>query len=647
MNKILLVARTVCFLTLFVSSDALGSKPAVSPFAAEELPSRLNPHSHNLINPKTLPAFPFSDLQVESFAKTWATALSTQFAAIRAEDKPSEIPACGSDEAFRKQRAAYVFGRYREVLNFADQCGTQLSRQAFRYAALSAIGLSETAMAEGYLRQAVAGLKTFSNDDIGTLLLWASWRLDPVVLDLNVDWTAREKHLYFTVIRLSNRLGLPTDVSMVEYRAFLDSEFSSPGFSGFKRDLLFSLEARRMFYEDDSAAFDLINRYGPQAEDPTVWMRVAYRVLFATPSSPTKMFRHADTVYRATWPYLHARSPLPTEDNVYTYTEIYDRECKSALLQGNARIEFATLKERWRNASIATNDFRNGVQKLVAANPKKSDLLVTLSTFAHMDGDLSLARDLAWTAHQLCPYFNRAALILTSLSKEESLRAETDYLSLEKSKIEDVRLLTIPSEISTYMVNWKQLTKSAQENLIWSIRGWLGYVPDLVLKAQASYVKFPFELMHEVPTLSPMKDTRSGYERDNRLWDDMRGIGGPMIVSDYFEAPQAPYGAYNLLEHEMAHQLDFYFEKEQPAIFTCIEKLFVDATRRNVFVTSYAKLRYEYFAVASESFFIPINYPLRFGVQRKWYEVNDRNLFDLLAAVTAGPAAAAAHTCAL
>ena len=236
---------------------------------------------------------------------------------------------------------------------------------------------------------------------------------------------------------------------------------------------------------------------------------------------------------------------------------------------------------------------------------------------------------------------------MTGLSKEESLRAEADYAALEQSKNADVSRLKIPNEIATYMVNWKQLTKAAQENLVWSIRGWLGYVPDLVSKTQASYVKFPFELMHEVPTLSQMKDTRSGYERDNRLWDDMRGLGGAMIVSDYFEAPQAPYGSYNLLEHEMAHQLDFYFEKEHPAIFECIEKLFADATLRDVFVTSYARLRYEYFAVASESFFIPVGYPLRFGVQRKWYEANDKNIYDLLAAVTAGPQSAAMYSCAL
>jgi hypothetical protein len=637
-----IASRALLWICLIFSFPAAGS-----PLPVEGLPNRLNPHSHASEHEKALPAFPYSDSEVEGFAKNWANVFDAQFSLLRTEDAPSTNPACDSIQTFKKLRAAYVFGRYDEVLKYAAGCGSKLNRHASRYAALAAIGLSNTKVAEGYLQLAISGLKTFDDDDLGTLLLWASWRLDSSVLDLNPNWSAQKKRFYFAVILLSNRLGLPNGVSLPDYRKFIDMELASPSTGGFKRDILVSLEARRMFYEDDTAAFEFLNRFGPLIEDPTLWARVAYRVLFASPSTPSKIFRHADVVYRATWPYLHARSALPTEDNVFTYTEIYDRECKSSLTQGKARVDFFSLKEKWRTGALATADFRKSVQQLSVLFPNKSDLLVTLSTFAHMDGDLRGSRDIAWKAHQLCPYFNRAALILTGLTKEESLRAESDYVILEQQKIADVSLLKVPIEIATYMVNWKQLTTAAQENLVWSIRGWLGYVPDLVLKTQASYVKFPFELMHEVPFLSQMKDTRSGYERDNRLWDDMRGIGGPMIVSDYFEAPQAPFGAYNLLEHEMAHQLDFYFEKEQPAIFNCIEKLFSDATLRDVFVTSYARLRYEYFAVASESFFIPVGYPLRFGVQRNWYEANDKNLHDLLAAVTSGPKAAAAYSCAL
>ncbi len=639
------------FLAASPAQSQAFSRSPESPFSIEGLPSRLDPHFHARKNvkdiEKVLPPFPYTDREVKNYAKTWAVAFGTQYSSIQREDQASIQPRCDSNEAFTKLRAAHIFGRYEEVLSFARGCGSNLDRRAARYAALAAIGLSDTKQAEVYLFHATSGIKAFTNEDMGTLLLWASWRLDPAILDLNPAWTVQEKRLYFTVILLSNRLGLPGGISMGDYRKFIDAELSSPNLNGFKRDFLVSLEARRMFYEDDLGAFEFLNRFGPSFEDPTLWARTAYRILFASPAAPVEIFRNADIVYKALWPYLHPKSPLPTEDNVYTYTELYEHECKSVLSQGKVRSEFFASKENWRKGVMAAPDFRREVEALANLNPDKSDLLVALATFAHMDGDVARARQLAWKAHQLCPYFNRAALILTSLTKEESLRAEKDFALLEQSKNDDVSRLTVPSEISTYMLNWKQLTRSAQNNLVWSIRGWLGYIPDLVLKTQASYVKFPFELMHEVPTLDKMKDTRSGYERDNRLWDDMRGIGGPMIVSDYFEAPQAPYGAYNLLEHEMAHQLDFYFGNEQPAIFNCIEKLFADATRRDVFVTSYARLRYEYFAVASESFFIPTTYPLRFGVQRKWYEQNDKNLHDLLAAITAGPKAASAYACPL
>jgi hypothetical protein len=391
--QFLSVSSLICAGLIF-NSPASGS-----PLGVEDLPFRLNPHSHTLENEKSLPAFPYTDSQVERFAKVWATVLGSQFSAIRAEDSPSATPACDSIETFKKLRAAYVFGRYDEVLTYADGCGSQLNRYASRYAALAAIGLSKTKVAEGYLRQAIAGLKSFNNEDMGTLLLWASWRLDPSILDLNPGWTIQEKRFYFTVIQLSNRLGLQSGVSMTDYRKFVDNELASPGTSGFKRDLILSLEARRMFYEDDTAAFEFLNRLAPQIQDPTLWLRVAYRVLFASPSTPSKIFRHADTVYRATWPYLHARSPLPTEDNVYTYTEIYDRECKTSLTQGKARIEFFELKEKWRTGTLATADFRKSVQQLLILNPNKSDLLVALSTFSHMDGDLSGSRDLAWKAH--------------------------------------------------------------------------------------------------------------------------------------------------------------------------------------------------------------------------------------------------------
>lgn len=599
----------------------------------------LYPHQEPLTT-KTSTPFPYSENEIAFFSKKWGKLAADQYKALKIEEQ-NLTDQC-TKKPYHPLRAAYAFGRYEDIIHFAQKCPMDMDHRSFRVAALSAIQLAQHEAAENFFEMALKGAKFADSDEEATLLLWSAWLMDKNKLDLNPNWSAQDKKIRFSMILLSNGHALPDQTAMQDYLIFFKSEIERPEATLFYKNIILLFELKRMFYKQDTAAFALLDHHVADFEDPSSWSRLAFRTLFATPAP---MFRHSSNFYEQIIPFLHVRSPLPVEDNPYNYTEIYSQICKKQLSQGTARTEFFAAKESWRSGKISNLDFERKINLINQKNPDKADILTALASIAYMKNQRETARDLAWKAHRKCPYYNRASWILMSLNKEDLLRNERDYATLDHQKDIENQKYKVPNEISKYIINWQHIPDHDKDDLVWSIRGWLDYIPSLVQTQRTAYIKFPFELMSELPGLSEMKDTRVHYERDNRLWDDVRGMGGSMIVSDFFESPLAPFGAYNLLEHEMAHQMDDYFQEKIPTVRQCIDDLFKNAKTKNIFATGYARTRFEYFAVASESFFIPDNYPLRFGLKKEWYQKNDAGIYGLFNDILGEPESAYRHQC--
>ena len=584
--------------------------------------------------------FPYTAAQVNAFALNWSKELQRQYENIKLEGQQNQNATCEARESYLLLRSLYVFGEFEKATTFASACGARLYQSAASYAALAALGMANQELALGFYRLATRNPQIDPDIFKASLISWSNWKLDREILARNPSWSVVDRKMLYNGILVSQRLTFDPDVTLESYLKFYKGEFAKS--TGHYRALLFSLESRRKYYATEDDLYDLMQTMAPQFEDPTLWGRMAYRVLFATPAS---MFKKASLVYEATLPYLHPRASLPTEDNTKNYSELYETYCKENLLQGSAKSTFFDLKAQWRARSIQTADFIRQVNRLAEINPHKSDLLVAQATFAHMRGDFEQTKNLAWAAHQLCPFYNRAHWVLGSLMATDKYKSYPEYNELVQKMKKVVASLEVPSQISTYIINWNQLTADVQENLIWGLRLWIKFIPGMDQNDFRAYIKFPFEMMYEMPNLAEIKDDRVSYPRDNRLWDDTRGLGGQTIVSDYFESPESPYGNYNLLGHEMAHQVDDYMANFFQPAEKCLDKLFEGATARDVFVGAYSRIRAEYFAVASESYFIPVDYPARFGVQRSWYNLNDPDLARYMEQIIQGPDAAQKMNC--
>lgn len=319
--------------------------------------------------------------------------------------------------------------------------------------------------------------------------------------------------------------------------------------------------------------------------------------------------------------------------------------CKETTLQGDAAEQFKALKKLWRAKYLTVDELYEKIKTLAERHPNKAETLVALAGYWHSKGEIEKARTMAFQANRACPYYHRANWIMVSIRSTILYRSFSEYTDLEKQKNEIVSKLSIPEKISSYIHNWSSLNQLMKDNIAWSIQLYLPYVEVLSDLKFNAYIKFPFELSSEAPGMEEVKDIRAHYPRDNRLWDDMRGAGGPQMMSDYFQTPEAPYGNYNLFLHEMAHQVDSYMEVKMPKSFECLNLLFKQATDRNVFVADYARHRPEYFAVNAESYAIPLNYPKRFGVQRSWQQANDPNLGKYIELTSQGPQVEADLVC--
>jgi len=329
----------------------------------------------------------------------------------------------------------------------------------------------------------------------------------------------------------------------------------------------------------------------------------------------------ARQVYDGYVPFSSPYGWLPNEQNVLTYTQIYEEACAGATLAGEALASYHDLRLEWIEGEIANPDALAEVDAQLAGEGERAELLSFRGALLEAGGDSEAAAAAYWRAHELCPYYNRAHWALQQI-----------HLATDLHKFEPLEPPAFPAKdaLASYVVNYESLTDDELTGLRHGLSIWLPYLDDLVATGNTFYAKRPFELLSETPGHDDLRDQRVTYEEDYRLWDDVRGLGGNPVVADLSEVMLAPYGAYNLAIHEVSHQLHF---AAPPAIAACIEALYEGASERGRFVNYYASYNSaEYFAEGVTYFSVPPDAPGRYGPNRQWLIDNDRDLDAFIAA---------------
>jgi hypothetical protein len=358
------------------------------------------------------------------------------------------------------------------------------------------------------------------------------------------------------------------------------------------------------------------------------WMYGAYRAVFYGGGTDDAR-EHARLIYSAYVPYAQPMSWGPTEDNSYTYTELYEDVCAFSLLHGADDASLRAIVGKWKDGTLSAHQAGDEAMTLGAAAGEMADLLTFAANMNELDGDMTGARDLYWRARYACPYYDRAIWgrlnLLGRLGYEQI--PEYDALLTELDAV--VAGVSFPASFSQYVLNSASLSEVGLTRLKYDVRFWAKYLDFLYTADQRLYVKQSFELLSEtVPELAGLRDVRIEYANDGRLWDDVRGAGGNPVVVDFEEMNTVVFGNYNTSVHEMTHQ----FHAAAPAaVGNCVAALYAQAAASNNFPDYYAAYNeWEYFAQGVAYYSVPVSSPVGFGLTRQWLVDNDPDLYSFL-----------------
>lgn len=532
-------------------------------------------------------------------------------------------PACDSAGAADYTIALQLTGQYDDCASFARRCGASAKTPivALR-GGLCQVAQFQYAAADPLLNLATSASFAVHVDFNEAVLSHASTALygihaDQVdaILARNPRWNADDRRLWKALLQRYGSIQR-NGVSDAEINQFLERQIAST--QGGFRSLLQSLRVGflRMEEKYDEAMKTLI-REAPAFRHPLLWSDLSYQVFYAGLKSN---FASARWLYDATLPYLHPFSTLPTEFNTYNYTELENSVCRTRLLQASESAEFKSLKRSFQKGELSPVQGLTAIQVLMQKYPQKADLLTTYGGFLSMNDRRPEAIAAFWQAHQLCPYYNRAHWGLL-LEKRYLKYSHLPDSAANLARLErEIAGRPLPPSAATYFVNWNSLSTTAQKRIQFGARIWLPYLDALIRQSKRTYIKASFELLSESPELSHVRDLRITYSPyDHRLWDDVRGLGGEMVVADLNEVMQTYQGDYNLLGHEMAHQFQYLSAEIAPAVFSCIVKLYAEAKAQGNFPESYSALnKEEHFAQGVTYFLIPSDVPPRFGFTQAW-----------------------------
>lgn len=577
----------------------------------------------------------FSEKQITELAAL----LETQFKkTLTPLTQPS--PTCEKPELESYLLALQTSGRFDECKALAESCRDKtIGPKPFLIAALCASSRYQYAEADHFFEMATDPRWNTSSDYLENLFQRAAYSLyghhedqvDGILAQIpNSNQQSRKmwKALLQKVGEIDTGLIKPDQI-----KHFLSEQIknSSGNFKGLLRSLQIRIAMRESRH--DEAIQGLLD-HAPEIQNPLYWYYVSYGTLYY---GLDQNFSWARKIYDVYNRYANPWMSFPVENNTYNYTEIYGRICKNQLTQNNDDREFKQIKSDLRSGHITIESALQKLDLLKNKLGEKADYLSAYAGLQALQGKHQEAFQLYWRAHQLCPYYNRANWGLTIEKRFFQYSARPDYEELNKRIDRELEEHIVPDAIATYIVNWNSLNADVQKRVVYGSRIWLPYMQALDQYKMNSYIKYAYDLLSESPQLSDIRDERIGganYPHDNRLWDDVRGVGGNTVVADLAEVYQAVQGDYNLLGHEMAHQFQFLMEYKYPKGYACIVDQYIKAKAKNNFPDSYSSQnKEEHFAQGVTYYLVPADAPSRFGLNQAWVKTNNPQQFNFVESI--------------
>ena len=561
--------------------------------------------------------------------------------------------ACTSSVAFDYALALHVNGRLEDCANFSHTCaedkGAATRRVSFllRAAACEANQFNYAETSRLYdLATSQSNIHSTAIDEAiflsatNALFSGHEERLSSI-LKSNPHWDSHQQTMWAAVIKRSGAsdLGRLTKTEVDNFLSDQIASLSSSGSSsGSFRSLLSSLKLRIAIVDYNyPLAFSQIEKEATNFKNPLLWYHLAYKLFYFGLGSKFALSRKIYDTYDR---YAQSWWSLPVEDNTYNYSEIYGSICHNSLLQnadGPTYAEYQTIKTGLRSGSLNVGDALNRIERLGKRSSPRADLLTLEGSLRAVLGDHARARDAYWNAHRLCRYYNRANWGLDLENCFQRYSHLEDYAKNEDQLTRALPSGTVSPEMSTHILNWNSLHGEIRRRAAYGARIWLSYISILAGHGNRAYLKYAHELLSEAPGQEKMRDMRisgPGYPNDNRLWDDVRGLGGETVLADIGEVFQTIQGDYNLLGHEMAHQFQFLMEALYPFGVNCIIKGYQIAKKTNNFPDSYSSQnKEEHFAQGVTYYLVPVTAPQRFGLNQNWLRTHNRPQFDFIESI--------------
>lgn len=439
--------------------------------------------------------------------------------------------------------------------------------------------------------------------------------------------------LWKGVIQRVGSIQISGGLSKDEVDRFLDGRTAEADglFKEFLQSLRLNIDLVDYNYADSLRDLKTL---APGLSNPLSWYAEAYNILYY---GLDQRFSLARKIYDAYDPYANSWSQLPVENNTYDYSEIYGHVCHDQLIQGQAAKAFSAFKDDLRAGRKTPAEALEFLEAFNRSHPDKADVLTALGAVYSMLDRRSEAVTSYWRAHRLCRYYNRANWGLTLEKRFQKYLHMPDYQKNLDRLTRELDGRQIPSQAAAYFLDWNSLSPESHRRIAYGARIWLPYIGVLQRTGHKAYIKYAFELLSEAPGMSHIRDHRIlNTSHDNRLWDDVRGLGGDTVIADLSEVSQTVQGAYNLLGHEMAHQYQFLMEKHLPAGLRCLTALYEQAKRTGNFPDPYAAgNKEEHFAQSVTYYLVPPDSPQRFGLNRNWLETHDTDELAFIQSIEA------------
>lgn len=446
--------------------------------------------------------------------------------------------------------------------------------------------------------------------------------------------SASEKKMWDGLLRQALGMNVPKELTKKILNQFLDQQMALTRNSRVL-DTLRTIWISNALTDDRHG--DVVLKFSDWISTTTRLDTLAASAYHSAYIALDQKFGAAKKIYDAVLPYMNSTWSLPNELNTLNYTQIQSVCSEKLTKPGPEQKAYKNIKSNLRNNRISPEQALKDVSKLLQAQPHRADLLTVQGSLFSILGRSSEAINSFWRAHLECPYYNRAHWGIYLELRARTQEKNPHYQNNEDRVLSLYSKLKRPSSqvLNSYFFNW-DITSSEinKKKILVSARIWLPYLSQLSKSQYRAYLKPPFEILSEAPGYQHLADIRVSGANDNRLWDDVRGAGGNVVVADLIESLQSTHGSYNLLAHEMAHQFHYYVRQAEPRLGACIRDLYNEAKKLKKFPEAYAgSNEYEYFAQGVSYYLIPEEAPSNFGLNRQWYRQNDPQLLKFIKSI--------------